>query len=88
MSSFQAEYTQDSEKKQASAPYLFVFAGYLFVHLQKRVLSGRLLLREEEGKGKLAFRLNSCEARREAVSYYLEKNGFSPLPRPLHTKLV
>src|SRR5579859_1476438 len=28
--SLQAEYTQDSAKKQASAPYLFVFAEYLF----------------------------------------------------------
>ena len=36
----------------------------------------------------LAFRLNSCEARREAVSYDSWQNGFSALPRPLHAKLV
>jgi hypothetical protein len=52
MNSFQAKYIQDSEKKQVSAPYLFVSAEYLFVRLQKRALSRRLLLREEDGKGK------------------------------------
>jgi hypothetical protein len=36
----------------------------------------------------LAFRLNSCEARREAVSYASEQNGFSLFPKPLHAKLV